>query len=162
MISGRILTALLLIAVFPLAASGATFNNSTIQGQYKCTLTAYALPPKANQPFAASAIGDLTLAADGNGKFTAGSWDHTVDAPGAHASCKLALSTGTYSINADGSGSETTKWQLLKSDSSPDCSTWFPDNPAGNADLMITDPSGKMFYSSSISSFAILAVACQK
>jgi len=162
--SHRILSVLLLIPVFPLTATGApTFSNANIQGQYKCTLTAYSLPPKANQPFAAAAIGDLTIAADGNGRFTAGTWDHTIDAPGAHAGCKLTMTAGSYSINADGSGLENTTWQLSKGDSSPDCLTYFSEGTAtGSADVMMTDPSGKIFYSSSISRFAILAVACQK
>ena len=162
--SHRILSVLLLIPVFPLTATGApTFSNASIQGQYKCTLTAYSLPPKANQPFAAAAMGDLTFAADGNGKFTAGTWDHTIDAPGVHAGCKLTLSTGTYSINADGSGSETTKWQLMKGGSSPECDTYFPGSGAAlGADVIITDPAAKIFYASNINPFAILAVACQK
>ena len=157
-------TVLLLMLTFPQIAIGdPTFSNATIQGQYKCFLTAYSLPAKANQPFAAAAIGDLTFAADGNGKFTAGTWDHTIDAPGVHAGCKLTMTAGTYSINADGSGSQNTRWQLIKGDSSPDCLTYFPDaTAAGSADVMITDPSGNIFYSSSISRFAILAVACQK
>jgi hypothetical protein len=158
-----ILTLLLLMLTFPPIAMGdPTFSNAVIQGQYKCVLTAYGLPAKANEPFAVTATGDITVAADGNGKLTGGTWDHTIDAPGAHMGCKLTMSDGTYSINSDGSGAENTKWQLLKNDSSPDCSTYFPDAPAGTAQLVVTNPEGKTFYTSSLSPFAILAVACQK
>ena len=147
----------------PLAAAAASFNNATIQGQYKCTVTSYSLPAKANQPFAASAISDVTIAADGNGKFTGGTLDHTIDAPGVHLSCKLVLSAGSYSINPEGTGSETTRWQLIKSDSHPDCVTYFPDSaPASDSQVVITDPTGKIFYSSSINRFAVVATACQK
>ena len=148
---------------FPRIAIGEpTYSNEVLQGQYKCVLTAYGLPAKANQPFAVTATADLTMAADGNGKPTAGTWDHTIDAPGAHMGCKFTMSEGTYSINSDGTGSETTKWQLLKNDSSPDCSTYFSDTPTGTAQLVVTNPEGKIFYTSSLSPFAILAVACQK
>jgi hypothetical protein len=158
-----ILTAILLMPTFPPIAMGDfTFSNSVIQGQYKCVLTAYALPAKANQPFAVTATGEITVTADGNGKLTGGTWDHTIDAPGAHMGCKLTMSEGTYSINSDGTGAENTKWQLLKNDSSRDCSTYFSDNPAGTAQLVVADPAGKIFYTSSLSPLAILAVACQK
>jgi hypothetical protein len=158
-----ILIVLSLTLTVPLNASGdPTFSNAVIQGNYKCVLTAYGLPAKANQQFAVTATADITVTADGNGKLTGGTWDHTIDAPGAHMGCKLTMSEGTYSINSDGTGSENTKWQLLKNDSSPDCSTYFSDNPAGTAQLVVTDPAGKIFYTSSISPFGILAVACQK
>ena len=147
----------------PVAADPPTYNNAVIQGQYKCMLTAYSLPPKANQRFAVTATGDITITADGNGKLTTGSWDHTIEAPGVHTGCRLTLTAGTYTINSDGSGSESVKWQLVKSDSSPDCQTYFPDNaPPGNAEIVVTDPSGKIFYTSSLNPFAILVVACQK
>ncbi len=160
-----ILIAFLSTLTLPLTAISdpPAYTNANIQGQYKCFLTAYSLPAKANQPFAATATGDITAVADGNGKLSSGTWDHTIDAPGLHVECKLALSAGTYSINSDGSGSENTKWQLTKSDSSPQCTTYFPDSaPAGNAEIVVTDPSGKIFYTSSLSPYAILAVACQK
>jgi hypothetical protein len=154
----------LFVLVLPAVGIGdpPAYSNSIIQGQYKCFLTAYSLPAKANQPFAGTATGDLTLAADGNGKLTSGTWDHTIDTSGAHVGCKLTLTEGTYSLNSDGSGSESTKWQLMESDSSPDCSTYFPDAPTGTAQLVVTNPEGKTFYTSSISPYAILAVACQK
>jgi hypothetical protein len=158
-----ILAVLLLMLTFPLPVSGdPAFGNAVIQGQYKCVLTAYGLPQKANQPFAVTAFGDITVAADGNGKLTAGTWNHTIDAPGSHMGCKLRMSAGTYSINSDGTGSENTKWQLIKSASSPECSTYFTDTIAGSAEMVVTDPAGKMFYTSSLNPFAILAVACQK
>jgi hypothetical protein len=158
-----ILAVLLATLTFsPIAMGDPAFSNAVIQGQYKCALTGYGLPAKANQPFAVTATADLTVTADGNGKFTAGTWDHTIDAPGAHMGCKLTMSEGTYSINSDGTGAENTKWQLLKNESSPDCSTYFSDNPAGTAQLVVTDPAGKIFYTSSLSPLAILAVACQR
>jgi hypothetical protein len=152
-----------LLLAFTAKADSPRFSNASIQGQYKCTLTSYSLPAKANQPFAATAISDATLAADGYGKFTSGAIDHTIDAPGVHMGCKLTMSTGTYSINPDGTGSETTRWQLIKNDSHPGCVTYFPDSaPASSSEVMITDPTGKMFYTSSINRFAIVATACQK
>lgn len=160
-----ILLVVLSILTLTLTAMGdpTAYSNAAIQGQYKCFLTAYSLPPKANQPFAATATGDMTVVADGNGKLTSGTWDHTIDTPGAHMECKLTMSAGSYSINSDGTGSDNTRWQLMKNDSSPDCATYFPDTaPAGNAEVVVTDPSGKIFYSSSLTPFAILAVACQK
>jgi len=162
--SKAILIAFLSILTLPLTAIGdpPAYTNAAIQGQYKCFLTAYSLPAKANQPFAATATGDITTVADGNGKLSSGTWDHTIDAPGLHIGCKLALSSGTYSINSDGSGSESLSWRLVKSDSSPECATYFPDTaPAGNAEIVVTDPSGKIFYTSSLNPVAILAVACR-
>lgn len=153
---------LALLTLSPIALCDPAFSNAIIQGQYKCWLTAYAVPPKASQQFAVTATGDLTLAADGNGNFTAGTWDHAIDAPGAHVGCKLRLTEGTYSINSDGSGWQTTKWQLMNNDSSPECSSYFSDAPSGTAQLVVTDREGKIFYTSSLSSLAILAVACQR
>jgi serine-type D-Ala-D-Ala carboxypeptidase/endopeptidase len=155
------LVLLMLTTAPPVAMGDSRFTNAIVHGEYKCALTAYTLPPNANQPFAAASTADITVAADGKGTFTAGTWDHTIDAPGAHMECKLIMSKGTYSINSDGTGAENTKWQLLN-DSSPGCSTYFPDTPAGTAQLIVTNPEGRTFYTSSLSRFAILAVACQK
>ena len=142
-----------------------TFTNAVIQGGYKCTLTAYTLPSKAGDPFPAAAFGDMTGVSDGHGRWTSGTWDHTIDAPGLHAKCKLSLESGTYSINPDGTGVETVRWKLVKSDSAPDCLMSFPDTgdvPSTKVALVVRDPTGRMFYGTSINSFAILATACEK
>ena len=139
-----------------------SFSDNTLRGTYKCNLTAYALPAKAPDPFAVTGIGEISAVADGNGKWTEGSWSHTIDAPTVHGICKLTLTSGTYSVNADGTGSENTSWQLVKSDSSPDCLTFFPDTSSGESQLVVSNSSGQIFYATSISRFAILASACQK
>ena len=103
--------------------------------------------------------------ADGKGKFTEGTWSLTIDAPGTHVGCKLTMTSGTYSVNSNGTGSENTKWQLVKSDSSPDCLTFFPDTgevPTSETQLIVKDPTGAVFYSTNISFFAVAAIAYQK
>ena len=47
-----ILIAILSTLTLPLTAMGdpPAYTNAAIQGQYKCFLTAYSLPAKANQP----------------------------------------------------------------------------------------------------------------
>ena len=141
------------------------FNNAVLKGTYHCVLTTYGLPAKTSQPFAVVATGNINAVADGNGNLTQGTWDYTIDSPGAHAACKLKMASGTYSINQDGTGTEKVKWLLDKSGSSPDCETWFPDSgdvPTSDTQLIVTDPSGAMSYSSTLSKYAISASVCQR
>lgn len=142
-----------------------SFDDALIQGTYKCTLTAYDLPSKASDPFPVTALGEMTGVADGHGKWVSGEWHHSVDAPGMHANCHLTMISGAYSVRPNGTGTDTTKWRLVKSDSAPNCLMYFPDDakiPSTDSELIIRDPSGKMFYSTSINPFAVLVTACQK
>jgi hypothetical protein len=56
-----------------------TFSNSSIQGAYHCSLTAFGLPATIKYPFTAAATGDIHIIADGKGDFTEGTWVHHID-----------------------------------------------------------------------------------
>jgi hypothetical protein len=147
------------------SAQQISFNDAVIQGAYKCNLTAYGLPSKDSDPFPVTALGDITGVADGRGKWTSGEWHHSIDAPGIHANCHLTMISGTYSVRPNGTGTDITKWRLVKGDSAPNCLLYFPDaaeTPTTESELIVRDPSGKMFYSTSINPYAVLVTACQK
>jgi hypothetical protein len=142
-----------------------SFNDAVIQGAYKCTLTAYSLPSKASNPFSVTAIGDVTGVADGHGRWISGEWHYSIDAPGIHANRHLTMTSGTYSVHPNGTGTENTRWLVVKADSAPNCIMYFPDDaetPSTQSELIVRDPSGKMFYLTSIDPFAVLVTACQK
>lgn len=142
-----------------------SFNDALIQGAYKCTVTSYSLPSKASDPFPVTALGEVTAVADGRGTWVNGDWHQSIDAPAIHARCHLTMVSGTYSVRPNGTGTETSKWRTVKDDSAPNCLMYFPDDaetPSTESEIIVRDPSGKMFYSTSINPFAVLVTACQK
>ncbi len=140
------------------------FSNAVIQGAYTCAMTAFSLPARTRYPFLITAKGKIHAVADGNGKWTSGTFDEKIDVPSFHAVCKLTLASGTYAVNANGTGTENIKWQLLKDDSSSACRMFFPDNDdvPTTTQLIVLDTSGDTFYMTSLNEWAMLATVCEK
>ncbi len=141
-----------------------TFSNAAIQGAYTCAMTAFSLPARTRYPFLITAKGVINAVADGNGKWTSGTFDEKIDVPRFHAMCKLALASGTYAVNANGTGTENIKWQLLKDESSSACRMFFPDegDVPTTTQLIVLDTSGETFYMTSLNQWAMLAMVCEK
>jgi hypothetical protein len=141
-----------------------TFTNSSIHGAYHCTLTAFPLPATIKDPFKAAATGDIHSVADGKGKSSDGTWIHHIQAPGLDLTCKLKMVSGSYSVTPDGTGTEHSSWKLVTEESPRGCFQFFsPARPPVTTDseLIIADPNGKTFYSTSINRFAVLSTVCQ-
>jgi hypothetical protein len=153
-----------LIACAAVAAEPAVFSNAVLRGSYNCAMTAFSLPARTRYPFLITAKGVINAVADGNGKWTSGSFDEKIDVPHFHAACKLTIASGTYTVNSNGTGFEDIKWQLLKDDSSSACQMFFPDTDEvpTTTQLIVLDTSGETFYMTSLSQFAILATVCEK
>src|SRR5882672_8223439 len=109
-------------------AQPGSMTVAAIKGTYKCKLTAYGLPTTAKDPFTQTASGDVEIVADGAGNWSSGSFDEQIESQDLHANCKLQLTSGTYSVNGDGRGTSTVKWQLNKSASTSSCQQ-FGDDP---------------------------------
>jgi hypothetical protein len=140
------------------------FSNAVIQGAYTCATTAFSLPARTRYPFLITAKGEIQAVADGNGKWTSGTFDEKIDLPRFHAVCKLALASGAYAVSPNGTGTETIRWQLLKDDSSSSCAMFFPDGgdvPTATQ-LIVLDTSGDTFYMTSLNQWALLATVCEK
>jgi hypothetical protein len=153
-----------LIACATAGAEPAVFSNAVLRGSYNCAMTAFSLPARTRYPFLITAKGAITAVADGNGKWTSGTFDEKIDVPHFHAVCKLTIASGTYAVSANGTGSEDIKWQLLKDDSSSACQAFFPDHGEvpTTSQLIVLDTSGETFYMTSLNQFAILATVCEK
>ena len=141
-----------------------TFTNSSIQGPYHCTLTAFPLPSTIKDPFKAAATGDIHAVADGKGNLSQGTWVHHIQAPGLDLTCKVKLVSGSYSVTPDGTGTEHSSWKLVTEESPRACFAFFsPARPPVTTDseLIMMDTAGKTFYSTSINRFAVLSTVCQ-
>jgi serine-type D-Ala-D-Ala carboxypeptidase/endopeptidase len=149
-----------------IALTPPNFTNSSIQGPYHCTLTAFALPSAIQQPFRPAASGDIHIVA-GDGRLSAGTWVHHIQDPQAHIDliCKLNLVSGNYSIRSDGTGTEQSSWKLAVDQSPHACFQFFsPARPPVTTDseLIVTDTSGKSTYSTSVNPYAVLSTVCQR
>jgi serine-type D-Ala-D-Ala carboxypeptidase/endopeptidase len=147
-----------------LALVPSTFTDSSIQGPYHCTLTALPLPATIKDPFKAAATGDIHAVADGQGKLSEGTWVHHIPSPGHDLTCKLKMVSGSYSVTPNGTGTEHSSWKLVTEESPRACFQFFsPARPPVTTDseLIMTDPTGKTFYSTSINRFAVLSTVCQ-
>jgi serine-type D-Ala-D-Ala carboxypeptidase/endopeptidase len=147
-----------------LALTPSTFTNRSIQGPYHCTLTAFPLPATIKDPFNAAATGDIHVVADGKGKLSEGTWVHHIHSPGLDLTCKVKLVSGGYSVTPDGTGTENSSWKLVIEESPRRCFAFFsPARPPVTTDseLIMTDTTGKTFYSTSINRFAVLNTVCQ-
>jgi len=141
-----------------------TFTNSSIQGPYHCTLTAFPLPATIKDPFKAAATGDVHVVADGKGKFSEGTWVHHIQAPGLDLTCKLKMVSGGYSVTPDGTGTLHSSWKLVTEESPRGCFAFFsPARPPVTTDSesIMTDTTGKTLYSTSINRLAVLSTVCQ-
>ncbi|HKN00397.1 MAG TPA: hypothetical protein VJX23_07755 [Candidatus Binataceae bacterium] len=145
----------------PVDAAG--LSNAAIQGSYKCKLTGYTLPATGNEAFAQTSSGDIELVSDGAGKWTSGVWDDRIDSSDIHASCKFQLSSGAYSVNADGTGTITVGWKLNIGASTPNCMQFSSSRDEPSSDqLIITDGTGAKFYTAALNPFAVLASICER
>src|SRR5882672_6216012 len=145
-------------------AQPGSMTAAAIKGTYKCKLTAYGLPATAKDPFTQTASGDIEIVADGAGNWSSGTFDEQIEAPDVHANCKSQLSSGTYTVNPDGSGTTPAKWQLNKSASAPACQQFSGDprqDPSADR-LIITDGSGAKFYTVTLNQFSVLATICER
>jgi|GEM_PF-461949 len=139
-------------------------TDGSIQGPYHCTLTAFSLPATINEPFKATATGDVHVVADGKGKFSGGILVHHIEAPNLDLTCKLNLVAGSYSVTPNGTGTEHSSWKLVTEESPRGCFRFFsPARPPVTTDseLIMTDRTGKTLYSTSINPFAVLSTVCQ-
>jgi len=157
MVTGSLLTGIA-------GAQSGSMTNASIQGTYKCKFTAYGLPATAKDPFTQTASGDIELAGDGAGHWSSGTFEERIESPDVHANCKLQLASGTYSINGDGTGMSTVKWQLNKSASAPACQQFSGDprqEPSSDR-LISTDGAGARFYTAALNQFAVMASVCER
>jgi hypothetical protein len=141
------------------------FTNSSIEGAYHCTMSAFALPAAIKNPFTVAATGDIHLVADGKGNFSDGSWVHHIVAPGLDMTCKLKMVSGSYSVGSDGNGAQQTSWRLVVEESPHGCYQFFsPARPPATfaSPAIIKDTTGATFYTTSIHPFAVLATVCQR
>jgi Beta-lactamase len=140
------------------------FSDGSIQGSYHCHLTVFPLAAKIEDASKAAAVGDIHITADGNGAFTEGSLLYRLVPPG-DLTCRLTLVSGRYSVNSDGTGSETSAWKLMTAVSPRRCFQFFsPARPplASNGLVAMTVPPGKSFYTTAIASLGILNAACER
>jgi serine-type D-Ala-D-Ala carboxypeptidase/endopeptidase len=147
-----------------LALIPSTFTDSSIQGPYHCTLTAFPLPATIKDPFTAAATGDIHIVADGKGKFSEGTWVHHIQAPGIDLTCKVKMVSGSYSVTPNGTGTEHSSWKLVTEESPRGCFQFFsPARPpiTTDSELIMMDTAGKTLYSTSINRFAVLGTVCQ-
>ncbi|MGO9454358.1 MAG: serine hydrolase domain-containing protein [Candidatus Binataceae bacterium] len=142
-----------------------TFADSSIEGPYHCTLTAFPLPATIKEPFKTAATGDIHFVADGKGKSSEGTWVHHIHAPKLDLTCKLKMVSGSYSVTSNGTGTAHSSWKLVTEESPRGCFQFFsPARPPVTTDeeLIIMDTTGKTFYSTSINPFAVLSTVCQR
>jgi serine-type D-Ala-D-Ala carboxypeptidase/endopeptidase len=142
-----------------------TFDNSSIMGSYHCALTAFTLPSTVKDPFSATASGDMHIVADGKGNLTSGTWVHSIKEPNGMMVCKLQMVSGSYSIESNGVGTNRSSWKLVLNESPRACFQFFsPARPpvTSDAQVIVTDTSGKMNYATSINPFSVLTSVCQR
>jgi hypothetical protein len=141
------------------------FANNSIHGSYHCRLTAFPLPATAKDPFNGAASGDIHVRADGKGEFSQGTWEHRITAPNLNLTCKLRLTSGSYTMGPDGTGSENIKWELVKAESPRGCFQFFSPKlrvVTTETEFLATDRSGQVFYSTSLNPFAVLSTVCER
>ena len=141
------------------------FDDSSIDGSYRCTLTAFSLPAKSDDKFNAVSSGDIHAVADGKGRLTQGTWEHKIVAANQNFTCKMKLVSGKYSVTPDGTGTQDVQWQLLKQDSPRACLIYFSAAAMKvhtQSQMLTTDKGGKTFYTTTLSPTAQLSGACER
>jgi serine-type D-Ala-D-Ala carboxypeptidase/endopeptidase len=141
------------------------FDDSSIIGKYHCALTAFTLPSTVKDPFSQTASGDLHIVADGKGKLTSGTWVHSIKEPTGMMVCKLQMVSGNYSVGSNGVGTERSSWKLVLNESPRTCFQFFsPARPpvTSDAQVIVTDTSGKMNYATSINPSSVITTACER
>ncbi|HLM79745.1 MAG TPA: hypothetical protein VK302_03840 [Terriglobales bacterium] len=109
---GALVLSLVLEVWIPPIAYG--YDNTSVNGRITCTSGVLAGPT-------ALATGTIKVVADGQGHLTSGNARYQ-GGPGASGiSCTYALTSGTYTVQSDGSGQANTNWSLISQNSSPNC-----------------------------------------
>jgi len=141
------------------------FDDSSIEGSYRCTVTALSLPAKSEDKFNAVSSGQIHAVADGKGRLTAGTWEHQIVASNSNFTCKMKLVSGRYSLKSDGTGTQDVQWQLMKDASPRPCMIYFSAAAMKvhtQTQMITMDKAGRMFYTTTLSPAAELSGACER
>jgi hypothetical protein len=110
-VGALVLSFVLGVCIPPMANA---YDNTSLKGQITCTSSVLAGPtPVAN--------GTINVVADGQGHLTSGSAGYQGGTGPSGTTCTYSLSSGTYTVQSNGSGQATTKWSLIAQNSSPNC-----------------------------------------
>jgi len=141
------------------------FDDSSIDGSYRCVVSALSLPGKLDGKFNAVSSGDIHAVADGKGKLTQGTWEYKIVAPNLDITCKMKLVSGSYSVKPDGTGTQEVQWVLTKPDSPRVCLSYFSASAMKvhtQTQMITMDKAGRMFYTTTLSPAAALNGACER
>jgi hypothetical protein len=141
------------------------FSDRDIQGPYHCRVSSYSLPISPTDPFNLVATGDMSIEADGKGNFFSGAWEHRLGPPKSPITCRLKLKSGTYSVSPNGTGSDTTTWELMRGTGEEVCAPYFPagrEIATTAPQLIVTSRNSGIFYTSSMNPLAMTSVVCQR
>jgi hypothetical protein len=113
----RVLSGLMvtLLIAWPAFAND-SLDDAGLRGSIECSLTGALFPPSVGEPVMLTYTGSMELEADGNGRFVGGHM--TTKGVGdmnelrGRRSCDFSLKSGTYAVNADGTGQSQTTWTV--------------------------------------------------
>jgi len=105
--------AIFLFLVRP-APAAEILSNASLRGAIECSLTGAKFPATVGQPMVVTYTGSMELVADGTGKFVSGHMTtrgtgDTQTVRGSR-SCEFNLTSGTYTLDRDGTGHSVTSW----------------------------------------------------
>jgi hypothetical protein len=109
-IGGLILGLVLDLFIPPTAYA---YDNTSLSGAITCSSSVKSGPT-------AMATGTINVVADGKGNLTSGTASYHGGPAASAISCNYTLSSGTYTVQSNGSGQATTNWSLIPG-SSPNC-----------------------------------------
>jgi len=102
-----------LLAVQPVHAAE-ILSNASLRGAIDCSLTGAKFPASVGQPTVVTYTGSMDLVADGTGKFVSGHMTTRgtgdMQAVRGSRSCEFNLTSGTYTLDRDGTGHSVTSW----------------------------------------------------
>ena len=105
--------AIFLLLVQP-GCAAEILGNASLRGAINCSLTGTKFPASVGQPMVVIYTGSMDLVADGSGKFVSGHMTTrgTGDMPAVRGSrsCEFNLTSGTYTLDPDGTGHSVTSW----------------------------------------------------
>jgi hypothetical protein len=105
--------AVFLLLVQPVYAAE-ILSNASLRGAINCSLTGTKFPASVGQPMAVIYTGTMDLVADGTGKFVSGHMatrgTGDMQAVRGSRSCEFNLTSGTYTLDPDGTGHSVTSW----------------------------------------------------
>jgi hypothetical protein len=96
------------------ANTSITYDNTSVNGTIMCTSSV-------SSSATSLAAGTIVVVADGKGNLTSGNASYSGGPAVSGISCNYALSSGMYSVQADGTGRAVTNWTLIAQNSSPKC-----------------------------------------